>query len=133
MSIDELVGRIQSRQAVIGVIGMGYVGLPLMLAATHKGFRVLGFDTDKQRVLSLNRAISPLQHVSSIQIRAVRDSALFEATGDFSRLAETDCIVICVPTPLTPQREPDLSFIQNTSQMISRSLRSGQLIILEFD
>jgi len=131
MDIVDLVARIQSRKALIGVIGMGYVGLPLMLAATSQQFRVLGFDTDSKRILALNGGISPLRHVPSELIGAARGSDLFEATGEFSRLVETDCILICVPTPLTAHREPDLSFIEGTARVISRALRSGQLVVLE--
>ena len=131
MSIDGLIERIRSRQALVGIIGMGYVGLPLMLAASGQGFRVLGFDTNDDRVFSLNRGQSPLKHVASESIGATREKKLFEATGDFSRLVEADCIVICVPTPLTDHREPDLSFVEASAEAISRVLRPGQLVVLE--
>ena len=133
MSIVRLMELIRSRQAVVGVIGMGYVGLPLMLAATGQGFRVLGFDTNDGRVVSLNQGQSPLKHVKAELIGAVQAQKLFEATSDFSRLVEADCIVICVPTPLTDHREPDLSFVEASAQAISKVLRPGQLIVLEFD
>src|ERR1700686_2142719 len=99
MNVEDLMKRIRSREAIVAVIGMGYVGLPLMLAAAGQGFRVLGFDTNGPRINSLNQGISPLQHVNGELIRAVLDKNLFEATDNFSRLAEADCVVICVPTP----------------------------------
>src|SRR5262245_18240590 len=123
--------RIRDRSALVGIIGMGYVGLPLMLAASGKNFRVLGFDIDAKRVAELNRGKSPLKHVADTRIEAVRKVGLFEATSDLNRLSEVDVIVICVPTPLGRHREPDLSFIVKTTEDIARSLRGGQLIVLE--
>ena len=131
MQFQEAIEKINARRAVAGVIGLGYVGLPLMLAATNQHFRVIGFDVDDQRVQSLNRGESPLQHIPADMIRAVRQSNAFEATSDFSRLREPDAILICVPTPLTKHREPDLSLVERTAEMISQTLRAGQLIILE--
>src|SRR5262249_12453287 len=95
-----LSGRIKDRSARIGIIGMGYVGLPLMLASTAKNFRVLGFDIDEDKVRGLNLGKSPLKHVGDSRIAAVRQAQSFEATGDLSRLSEIDVVVICVPTPL---------------------------------
>lgn len=128
---QELSMRIAERGALIGIVGMGYVGLPLMLASTAKKFRVLGFDIDEKRVKQLNEGISPLKHVDHARIADVCDTALFEATGDFKRLSEADIIIICVPTPIGRHREPDLSFVVKTTQEISRSLHSGQLVVLE--
>ena len=126
-----LLALIESAKARIGIIGMGYVGLPLMLACTAKKFRVLGFDIDKARVEELNSGKSPLKHISNSHIGAVRKSELFEATDDVRRLAEADVVVICVPTPLGDHREPDLSFVVQTTRDIAQSLRSGQLVVLE--
>ena len=127
----ELTRRFVGREAVIGVVGMGYVGLPLTLAATGAGFRVLGFDIDAPKVDGLNLGRSPLRHVGDAKVAAARERGLFEATADFSRLVEPDAILICVPTPLGRHREPDLSFVENTVACIARHLRRGQLVVLE--
>jgi len=126
-----LSARIRDRSARIGIVGMGYVGLPLMLASTAKKFRVLGFDIDEEKVRRLNLGKSPLKHVGDSRIAAVRDVQLFEATCDMQRLSEVDVVVICVPTPLGHHREPDLSFVVKTTQEIVRRLHRGQLIVLE--
>jgi UDP-N-acetyl-D-glucosamine dehydrogenase len=126
-----LITAIQNRTATVGIIGMGYIGLPLMLAATAKRFRVLGFDIDAPKVEGLNQGRSPLRHIPEADILAARTANLFAATGDFGRLGEADIIVICVPTPLGKDREPDLSFVTNTANSIARRLRAGQLVILE--
>src|SRR6478609_8233222 len=116
-----LTARIKDRSAQIGIIGMGYVGLPLML----------GFDIDEEKVTRLNLGKSPLKHVGDIHIAAVRETKSFEATCDLKRLSEVDVVVICVPTPLGHHREPDLSFVIKTTQEITRCLHPGQLIVLE--
>src|SRR5262249_51472919 len=126
-----LSARIQNRTAQIGIIGMGYVGLPLMLASTTKNFRVLGFDIDEEKVRRLNLGKSPLKHVGDARISAVREGKSFEATCDLQRLSEVNVVVICVPTPLGHHREPDLSFVIKTTQDIARCLHRGQLIVLE--
>jgi len=128
---DTLSSRIAGRDAHIGVIGMGYVGLPLMLAAIGQRFRVTGFDIDPGRVAELNAGESPLRHIGHDVMGAARAGGLFEATDDFDRLRETDIVVICVPTPLGRHREPDLSYIRATAEDIARRLRPGQLVILE--
>ena len=128
---NALSARIRDRSARIGIVGMGYVGLPLMLASTAKKFRVLGFDIDEEKVTKLNLGKSPLKHVGDSRIAAVRDAQLFEATCDLQRLSEVDVVVICVPTPLGHHREPDLSFVIKTTQEIVRRLHRGQLIVLE--
>jgi len=128
---NALSARIRDRSARIGIVGMGYVGLPLMLASAAKKFRVLGFDIDEEKVTKLNLGKSPLKHVDNSRIAAVRDVQLFEATCDLQRLSEVDVVVICVPTPLGHHREPDLSFVIKTTQEIVRRLHRGQLIVLE--
>ena len=133
-NIDEaLLQRIERGQALVGIIGMGYVGLPLMLAATERNFHVIGFDTDVSKINGLNNGRSPLKHILDTAIMAVRTKRLFEATADFSRLKECDVIVICVPTPLGRHHEPDLSFVVETAKTIAGRLRRGQLVVLEFD
>ncbi len=120
-----------AREATIGIVGMGYVGLPLMLAATGAGFRVLGFDIDAPKVRGLNDGVCPLAHIGHERIQAVRASGAFEATVDFARIAETDAVLICVPTPLGRHREPDLTFVTRTVEAIRPHLQPGQLVVLE--
>lgn len=126
-----LLARFNQKQARIGVVGLGYVGLPLSLAAGNAGFRVLGFDINTSRVNELNDGISPLKHIGDTRIAKVRADGWFEATADFRRLIEVDAIVICVPTPLGPHREPDLGAVEGTARAIAKELRPGHLVILE--
>jgi UDP-N-acetyl-D-glucosamine dehydrogenase len=133
MEIDarELEARFLARDGLVGIVGMGYVGLPLTLAAAGAGFRVLGFDVDEPKVGALNHGKSPLKHIGDQRVAAVREKGLFEATADFARLGEPDAVLICVPTPLGPHREPDLSYVEATARAIAATLRPGQLIVLE--
>jgi UDP-N-acetyl-D-glucosamine dehydrogenase len=123
--------RIETREAVLGIVGMGYVGLPLMLAATARGFRVLGFDIDAPKVEGLNRGRSPLRHIGDAPLAGMRAQGLFEATGDFARAGEADALLLCVPTPLGRHHEPDLGFVERTGRSLQPHLRPGQLIVLE--
>jgi UDP-N-acetyl-D-glucosamine dehydrogenase len=118
-----LAEKIESRTAVVGIIGMGYVGLPLSLAVEQGGFRVLGFDTDPVKVESLSRGHSYIRHISSGALTHAVDRKQLQATSDFSRLVEADVIAICVPTPLTPEREPDMRFV--TASRATRTRVSG--------
>ncbi|MFZ0389462.1 MAG: nucleotide sugar dehydrogenase [Calditrichia bacterium] len=127
----ELLNRIKNHEAVIGVIGMGYVGLPLLLEFTKKGFPTIGFDIDETKVNALNEGRSYIKHIASKKIKDARDAGKFEATTDFSRLRETECILVAVPTPLGKHREPDISYIENTSETIAKYVQKGQLIVLE--
>lgn len=126
-----LGARIEDHSAKVGIIGMGYVGLPLMLASTALKFSVLGFDIDAEKVNNLNRGRSPLGHIVDSRITAVREAQLFEATCDMQRLSEPDVVIICVPTPIGNHREPDLSFVVGTAKEIALRLHRGQLIVLE--
>ncbi|HYE50000.1 MAG TPA: nucleotide sugar dehydrogenase [Azospirillaceae bacterium] len=126
-----LEARIRARGAVLGVIGLGYVGLPLSLAACSAGFRVIGFDINEAMVAGLNDGRSPLRHIGDDRVHAVRRDRLFEATGDFARLPEADALLVCVPTPLGRHREPDLSYVESTGRSIAAHLRRGQLVVLE--
>ena len=112
-----LLDKIKSRKAVIGIIGLGYVGLPLILRFCETGYRVLGFDIDQGKVEKLNAGQSYIEHISSESISSARDS-FFEATTDFSRTKEADALILCVPTPLNKYREPDISFIINTIESL---------------
>lgn len=127
----KLLTRIQTREAVVGVIGLGYVGLPLIDAFFQAGFRVLGFDIDQHKVDQLNAGKSYIKHVSSEQVAGWRAAGRFEATSDPQRFGEADAILICVPTPLNETRDPDLTYIVKTGESISPRLRPGQLVVLE--
>jgi UDP-N-acetyl-D-glucosamine dehydrogenase len=118
-------------QLRVGVIGCGYVGLPLGLRFAEAGHRVIGFDTDPNKVSKLNEGQSYIGHIPSSKIQQHVRSKLFSATSDFSRLAEMDAVVICVPTPLDQRREPDLSYVEQTARSIQPHLQRGQLIVLE--
>jgi UDP-N-acetyl-D-glucosamine dehydrogenase len=131
IDVDALVARFRDRTAAIGIIGLGYVGLPLLRTAAEHGFSALGFDIDQAKVELLNAGGSYLAHISPASIAAVQQSGHLAATGDFSRLGEVDAIILCVPTPLTRQREPDLSFIVSTTEAVAPYLRRGHLVVLE--
>jgi UDP-N-acetyl-D-glucosamine dehydrogenase len=131
LQAEELISRIHARDYTVGVIGLGYVGMPLALAFCAKGFRVLGFDIDPEKVAVLSRGGSYIQHISAEHIAPVVASGAFVPTADFARAAEADALILCVPTPLTPQRDPDLSYIENTARSIAPHLRAGQLVVLE--
>jgi UDP-N-acetyl-D-glucosamine dehydrogenase len=128
---DQLLHKIEQRKATVGIIGMGYVGLPLAVAAYGAGYPVLGFDVSQTRVTELNAARSPIGRISSATLKSMRDGGRFEVTADYKRLTDCDVIIICVPTPLNKHREPDLSYIVNTTEGILPNLRQGQLIALE--
>jgi len=129
--IENLEEQFRTRNALIGVVGMGYVGLPLMLAAAEVGFRVLGFDIDPHKVDQLNAGHSYLKHIKSEKIAAAVDCGRLRATAHFEKIEEVDAIIICVPTPLTANREPDLTFVERTAETIAPHLRKGHLIVLE--
>jgi UDP-N-acetyl-D-glucosamine dehydrogenase len=131
MSIDQLLQKILRKKALVSVIGMGYVGLPLVLRFCEEGFRILGFDVDSKKVIQLKRGKSYLKSIRPSRISQFVQSGRLDVTDDFSRLVEPDCILICVPTPLTEKMEPDLQYIQKTTEAIHDRLRKGQLIILE--
>jgi UDP-N-acetyl-D-glucosamine dehydrogenase len=126
-----LLRKIEQRTAVIGVIGLGYVGLPLALAFADRGMRVLGFDVDPKKQALLNAGRSYIQHISAERVAKALEGQRFEATAEFGRLRECDAILICVPTPLTATRDPDLSYVAATTREIKAVLRPGQLIVLE--
>jgi UDP-N-acetyl-D-glucosamine dehydrogenase len=125
-----LLSRVQSGTATVGIIGLGYVGLPLARAFAREGFRVLGFDIDQHKVEKLNAGRSYIKQIPDATIAEMRANR-FEATDQFTRLGEADCVLICVPTPLTDAREPDLSYVVNSTYAIAGQLRKGQLVVLE--
>ena len=127
---DQLIRKFADQTAVIGIVGLGYVGLPLMLRYTDAGFRVLGFDIDTFKTGRLNAGESYIEHIPSEKIAAARQKG-FEATDDFSRIAEADAVILCVPTPLNKYREPDISFVTGTTDAVKPYLRAGQVLSLE--
>ena len=128
---DQLTQRIADRTAKIGIVGLGYVGLPLIQAFVKAGYRTLGFDVDRSKVDQLLAGQSYIGHIASEWIAQWLQDQTFEPTADLSRLREPDAILICVPTPLTDSRDPDLSYVEATARQIASVLRPGQLVVLE--
>ncbi|MDY3554995.1 nucleotide sugar dehydrogenase [Gemmata sp. JC717] len=128
--LSSLLARIGDKTATVGIIGLGYVGLPLARAFSNAGFRVLGFDIDTAKVQKLNAGKSFIKQIPDATVAEMRAKG-FEATDRFDRLDEPDAILICVPTPLTEAREPDLTYVVNSANAIAGRLRPGQLVILE--
>ena len=127
----ELVNKINNKSAKVGVIGLGYVGLPLSMEFALKGFSTTGFDVDEKKIEFIKKGRSYIKHIDEEKIgRAIQGNKL-DVTTDFSRLTESDAIIICVPTPLNEHREPDMSYVESTARTISKYLRKGQLITLE--
>jgi UDP-N-acetyl-D-glucosamine dehydrogenase len=129
--LNELLQQFESRNAVIGIVGLGYVGLPLSLSAQQAGFRVIGFDINVDLIHNLNAGMSPFNHIPHEKISNACRAGQFSATANADRLREADAILLCVPTPLGAHREPDLSFVEDTAKMLAKVLRPGQLIVLE--
>ncbi len=128
---DDLIARVESRDITFGIVGLGYVGLPLAVELGAAGFRVLGFDISEKVVATLNGGVSHIKDITSQQVADLRATGRFEATSDASRLTEADAISICVPTPLSKYKDPDVSFIVAATEAVKSSLRAGQVIILE--
>lgn len=128
--LDEFKKRLQSRDAHIGIVGMGYVGLPLALLFSSEGFRVTGFDVEPEKVATLNRGESYIVRIAPSAIAAAQKAG-FRATADYSEIAHTDAVIICVPTPLDEHHEPDLSYVTGTVRSIAPHLHDGQLVVLE--
>ena len=129
--VQLLKEKISRREYTVGVVGLGYVGLPLVLRFGEVGFRVIGFDIDTAKVAQLNAGTSYIQHVPSARVQSLRDARRFEATAELGRLAEPDAVIICVPTPLTEHRDPDLRFVEKTADAVATALRRNQLVCLE--
>lgn len=126
-----LLSKIKNNEVYVGIIGMGYVGIPLALEFCNAGIKVKGFDIDNEKVKKLNEGISYIKHIKSEDISDKVNKGLFSATNDFNKIKEVNVIIICVPTPLNKYREPDLSFIENSALSISENIQLGQLIVLE--
>jgi UDP-N-acetyl-D-glucosamine dehydrogenase len=129
--LKKMLSGIEKRTASVGIIGLGYVGLPLVLEFIRAGFVVRGFDLDDRKVSLLKMGKSYIKHIPADRIRAMNRTKRFFPTSDFSRLTRTDCVLICVPTPLDEHREPDISYVIDTTRTIGRYLRKGQLVVLE--
>jgi UDP-N-acetyl-D-glucosamine dehydrogenase len=136
--MSDLIGKFQRRQAVVGILGLGYVGLPLAATITEAGFSTIGFDTDERKIRSLREGKSYIRHVPAERLtKLLRPAPVdggqagFCPISGYERLADCDAILICVPTPLTDNREPDLSYVVGTAEVVGRHLRAGQLVVLE--
>ncbi|MGH7594673.1 MAG: nucleotide sugar dehydrogenase [Gemmatimonadales bacterium] len=128
---DELIARAERRDVTFGIVGLGYVGLPLAVELGRAGFKVLGYDVSQRVVDGLNRGKSHIKDISNQDVADLRDHQHFEATTDKARLTEADAISICVPTPLSKYKDPDVSFIVAATDAVKATLRRGQVIILE--
>ena len=129
--IDELSSKIKTRKAKIGIIGMGYVGIPLGLEFEKAGFTVIGFDKDKKRVNDINTGKQVMKHISSNLMAKFINSKRATATTDFTKIKEADCLIICVPTPLDEHEQPNMSYVESATSEISKNISKGQLIVLE--
>jgi UDP-N-acetyl-D-glucosamine dehydrogenase len=129
--LTDLVSKIENNSAMVGVIGLGYVGLPLAHALHRGGMPVIGFDVDQSKIDAIAAKENYLRHLGDEMVVDLSESDRFEATTDFSKLGDCDVIIIAVPTPLGKHQEPDLSYITDTAERIGRTLRAGQLVILE--
>jgi UDP-N-acetyl-D-glucosamine dehydrogenase len=128
---DSIISKIESKQAIVGVVGLGYVGLPLLLCFIEKGFHVIGFDIDEKKTHALLKGESYIRHIPGARIQKAASSGLLRATTDFAEVKNCDAVLIAVPTPLNRNREPDMSYIVSTCEAIAPHVRSGQLIVLE--
>jgi UDP-N-acetyl-D-glucosamine dehydrogenase len=129
--LNDLLRRIETRTYTVGIVGMGYVGLPLAMTFAANGFHVLGFDSDSKKVEALTQGRSYIKHITHAQVTEARDGDCLSATSDFGRLGEPDAVLLCVPTPLNRNREPDMTYVEASARAVARQLRPGQLIVLE--
>ena len=129
--MNDILQKINQKTAVIGIVGLGYVGLPLALEYATRGFKTIGFDIDERKIPILNSGKSYIKHIKADKIKKTVNNKKFIATADFTRLPEVDAIIICVPTPLNEHREPDITYIENSGKMIAQYLRAGQFVSLE--
>lgn len=123
--------KIENRKIVVGVLGLGYVGLPLVREFTSGGVKVIGFDIDEKKIKKLNSGKSIIKHIPDSQVKKMVTSGLFKATTNMSQIRNADAVIVCVPTPLTKNREPDMQFIISSSETIAKYLKRGQLISFE--
>lgn len=128
---EALLGKIEDKTAVVGIVGLGYVGLPLAIHFYQAGFKVIGFDLDEEKINMLRAGQSYIRHVPAEPIAVLTAGGQIQPTVDFSQLSKADCVLICVPTPLTEKLEPDLSYLISTTKTVQQYLRAGQLVVLE--
>lgn len=129
--MENLVELIRQKKAKVGIVGLGYVGLPLMLRFVEVGFKVIGFDIDQRKITQLDKGESYIKHIPSEKISAAAKSGLFSATDDFKKIADVDAVILCIPTPLNKYREPDLTYVIKTVESICPHLRDQQIVSLE--
>lgn len=129
--LQELLNKIENKEYTIGIVGLGYVGLPLMWTFHERGMTVIGYDIDQSKVDSIHSGTPYIKHLGDKMMGKLAESDRCDATSDFSRLKEADCILMCVPTPLNHHREPDMTYVEKTTQTVSKNMRKGQLVILE--
>ena len=129
--IDQIDKKIAQRDFTVGIVGLGYVGLPLALEFCREKFSVIGFDIDDAKVDSINRGESYIHHIAASRIKNAVSENVLRATSNFSEVNQVDAVIICVPTPLSSHREPDLSYIRDTAYKIGTHLKSSQLVTLE--
>ena len=123
--------KIENKKAIVGVLGLGYVGLPLAREFASAGLKVIGFDVDEKKVRILSSGRSIIKHVPNSEVKRIVKAGRFRATTDMARLKTVDAVLVCVPTPLTENREPDMRFVISSAGTIAKYLRPGQLIVLE--
>jgi UDP-N-acetyl-D-glucosamine dehydrogenase len=129
--LDTLLNKIERKEYTIGIVGLGYVGLPLMWTFHERNMPVIGYDIDQNKVDCINSGTPYIKHLGDKMMGKLAESDRCDATSDFSRLKEADCILMCVPTPLNHHREPDMTFVEKTTETVSKHLRKGQMVILE--
>lgn len=131
MNKQNFLNKINKHEAVIGIVGLGYVGLPLLIEFSKAGFPVIGFDTDKKKIEHLKRSVSYIKHIDDNKLKELNSTGKFEGCTFFENVSKCDAVIICVPTPLTKQREPDMTYIISTGESIAPFIKKGQLISLE--
>ena len=128
---QQLLDKINAKTARVAIMGMGYVGMPLARSFSRAGFSVLGYDVDKEKVKKLNAGKSYIEHIPDAFVSEMLAGGLFEATANPNELKKADAIIICVPTPLSKTRDPDMTYVVGTAETISTQVRKGQLVVLE--
>jgi UDP-N-acetyl-D-glucosamine dehydrogenase len=131
LALEETVKPFDSKDAVVGIVGLGYVGLPLMLTFGRKGFKVVGFDIDPSKIEALKAGKSYIRHIGDAPVSELRDSGRMRATSNFAEAKDVDALLLCVPTPLNAHREPDMRFVEATARSIGPHVKKGQLVVLE--
>src|SRR3990172_1028372 len=129
--MDEFAKRVDSREIIVGVVGLGYVGLPLAVAFANGGFTVIGFDVNAEKVVHVNRGENYIRDIKDDELKSAVSAGRLSGTGDFSLLSKCDAISICLPTPLSKMQEPDISYILAATREVAKSLKSGAIVILE--